>query len=191
MSSASPSAFPWSRTASMCVTSSRTSGRSRLAPDPPPDPTRAKLPDQGGGPLVADVLTASDLQIYPSRPYCVSRSLVEAMAAGCVILAWDSPAVREFIAPNQTGLIVPPDDPEAAERLARKALSDLGFRPAFGSFGRGGTGPLVLRSGRNLTGVGRSLRQFAHWNAVIESCMSFSFIKRFRLNLRRFGAGIA
>ena len=136
---------------------------------------------------MADVLAASDLHVLPEPDHTACPgSLVEAMAAGCVILAWDSPAVREFIAPNQTGLIVPPDDPEAAERLARKALSDLGSPPAFG-LGRGGTSPLVLRSGRNLTGVGRSLRQFAHWNAVIESCMSFSFIKRFRLNLAVWG----
>ena len=74
---------------------------------------------------MAEVLAASDLHVYASRPYCVSRSLVEAMVTGCLILAWDSPAIREFITPNQTGMIVAPDDPEAAERLARKALSDL------------------------------------------------------------------
>jgi glycosyltransferase involved in cell wall biosynthesis len=74
--------------------------------------------------LVAEALAASDLHVYPSRPYCVSRSLVEAMAASCIILAWDSPAVREFITPGQTGLIVAADDPEVAESMARKALSD-------------------------------------------------------------------
>ncbi len=101
-----------------------------LAADPPPDPARLWLLDHATRSLVAEVLAASDLHVYPSRPYCVSRSLVEAMAAGCIVLAWDSPAVREFIAPGQTGLIVPADDSEAAEFMARKALSDpAGHRP--------------------------------------------------------------
>jgi glycosyltransferase involved in cell wall biosynthesis len=96
-----------------------------MGADPPPDPARLWLLDHAAQPLVSEVLAASDLHVYASRPYCVSRSLVEAMAAGCVILAWDSPAVREFITPNQTGLVVPPDDPDEAERLAREALRNF------------------------------------------------------------------
>jgi glycosyltransferase involved in cell wall biosynthesis len=101
-----------------------------LAADPPPDPARLWLLDHAPRSLVVEVLAASDLHVYASRPYCVSRSLVEAMAAGCLILAWDSPAVREFLTPDETGLFVPPDDSAAAESIARKALSDLAaYRP--------------------------------------------------------------
>ena len=40
---------------------------------------------------LAEVLAASDLHIAPGRPYPVARSLLEAMAAGCVVLASDTP----------------------------------------------------------------------------------------------------
>jgi glycosyltransferase involved in cell wall biosynthesis len=74
--------------------------------------------------VVADLLTVSDLHVYASRPYVVSRSLLEAMAAGCVVLAWDSEPVREFLTHAETGLLVSPDDPESAIRLALGALTD-------------------------------------------------------------------
>ena len=55
---------------------------------------------------VAEVLAASDLHIAPSRSYPVARSLLEAMAAGCVVLASDTEPHREVITPGQTGLLV-------------------------------------------------------------------------------------
>jgi len=95
-----------------------------LAADPPPDPDRIWFLDAVAPPVVAEVLVASDLHVYPSRPYPVSRSLAEAMAAGCVVLAWDTPAVREFLTPDHDGLVVAAGDDDAAERLARAALRD-------------------------------------------------------------------
>ena len=95
-----------------------------LAADPPPDPDRLWFLDAVAPPVVAEVLVASDLHVYPSRPYPVSRSLAEAMAAGCVVLAWDTPAVREFLTPDHDGLVVAAGDDDAAERLARAALRD-------------------------------------------------------------------
>ena len=135
MSSVSPSAAPVRHTRHRCAFRQvRTSARSRWALDPPPDPARLWLLDHAAQPYgFFEVVAASDpCTSTLTKPYCVSRSLVEAMAAGCVILAWDSPAVREFITPSQTGLIVPPDDPEAAERLARKALGDLASHQPLG-----------------------------------------------------------
>ena len=55
---------------------------------------------------VAEVLAASDLHVAPGRPYPVARSLLEAMAAGCVVLASDTEPHREVIAPGETGLLV-------------------------------------------------------------------------------------
>jgi glycosyltransferase involved in cell wall biosynthesis len=74
--------------------------------------------------IVAEVLAASDLHVYASRPYGVSRSLLEAMASGCVVLAWDAAPVREFVTHGQTGLLVKPENPDAAERLALAVLAD-------------------------------------------------------------------
>jgi glycosyltransferase involved in cell wall biosynthesis len=74
--------------------------------------------------VVAGLLAASDLHVYMSRPYAVSRSLAEAMAAGCVILAADTPPVREILTHGETGLLVPAADPDACERQALAVLAD-------------------------------------------------------------------
>jgi glycosyltransferase involved in cell wall biosynthesis len=68
--------------------------------------------------VVAELLAASDLHVYPSRPYVVSKSLVEAMSSGCVVLGLDTPALREFIAPGETGHLVVGDELAAWEHRA-------------------------------------------------------------------------
>jgi glycosyltransferase involved in cell wall biosynthesis len=95
-----------------------------LARQPLHDPGRVWFVDLARPSQVADVLAASDLHVYPSRPYPVARSLLEAMGAGCVVLAADAPPVREVIEPGRTGLLAPDDDPDAWERLALEALRD-------------------------------------------------------------------
>jgi glycosyltransferase involved in cell wall biosynthesis len=101
-----------------------------LAQRPPPDPERVWFLDAVPPGVVAEVLAASDLHIYPSRPYVVSRSLLEALSAGCVVLAADDAPVREFITHGLTGLLVPAADMEAWERQARAVLDDqASYRP--------------------------------------------------------------
>jgi glycosyltransferase involved in cell wall biosynthesis len=97
---------------------------------PPHDAQRFRLLGRARPETVAELLALSDLHVYPSRPYVVSRSLVEAMARGAIVLAWDSAPVREFITDGRTGLLAAPDDAEAAERLALAALADpAAYRP--------------------------------------------------------------
>jgi glycosyltransferase involved in cell wall biosynthesis len=101
-----------------------------LARTPPHDPERVWFLDAVPQPVVAEVLAVSDLHVYPSRPYAVSRSFVEAMSAGCVLLGTDTPPVREFVTNGQTGQLVPGDDPDAWERTALTVLDDQpGHRP--------------------------------------------------------------
>lgn len=92
--------------------------------EPPVDPERfwmlGSLPTAG----VAALLATSDLHIDASRPYIVSRATIEAMASGAVVLASESAPIREFIEPGRTGLLAPPDDPEAMARLALEVLDD-------------------------------------------------------------------
>lgn len=95
-----------------------------LSQQPPTDPDRLWFLGAVGPDVVADVLAASDLHVYASRPYVVARSLVEAMASGCVILAADTAPVREFLAQGSTGLLLPADDPAAWERQALAVLAD-------------------------------------------------------------------
>jgi len=97
---------------------------------PPHDPERLWFLGELAPDGVAELLAASDLHVYASRDYAVARSLVEAMASGCVVLAWDTPPVREFVTNGQTGLFVPSDDADARERRALDVLSDpAAFRP--------------------------------------------------------------
>jgi glycosyltransferase involved in cell wall biosynthesis len=96
-----------------------------LTRNPPSDPSRFWNLGLCAPDLVAELLGVSDLHVYPSRTYSVARSMVEAMSAGSVVLAWNTAPVREFLDHELTGLLVPPEDPEAAERLALKVLDDL------------------------------------------------------------------
>jgi glycosyltransferase involved in cell wall biosynthesis len=79
---------------------------------------------------VAEALAASDLHVYPGRAFPVSRSLLEAMAAGCVVLAADTEPVREVLTHGQSGLLLDPADVDAWERQALAVLDDPAtFRP--------------------------------------------------------------
>jgi glycosyltransferase involved in cell wall biosynthesis len=80
--------------------------------------------------VVAEVLAASDLHLAPSRSYPVARSLLEAMAAGCVVLASDTEPHRELITPGENGLLVAAGDADSMVRQALAVLSDrAAFRP--------------------------------------------------------------
>jgi glycosyltransferase involved in cell wall biosynthesis len=103
-----------------------------LAQTPPHDPQRLWFLDEVRPAVVAELLTASDLHVYASRPYPVGRSLLEAMAAGCVVLAADTAPVREVLTHGETGLLVPPVDFEAWERQALAVLRDLAGHRALG-----------------------------------------------------------
>ena len=72
--------------------------------------------------VVADLLTISDLHVYPSRPYPVARSLMEALSAGCVVLAADNEPLRELITHGQTGLTVDAEDLDTWEKQALAIL---------------------------------------------------------------------
>jgi glycosyltransferase involved in cell wall biosynthesis len=95
-----------------------------LETSPAVDPARMWFLDSIPPAQVAEVLGASDLHVYPSQPYVVSTSMLEAMAAGCVVLAWDTAPAREFITHGQTGLLATPDDLDDALGQARAVLED-------------------------------------------------------------------
>ena len=97
---------------------------------PPHDPQRLWMLGSVPPETVAEVLTVSDLHVYPSRPFPVSRSMLKALASGCMVLASDSEPVREIITDGQTGLLAAGNDPESWERQACAVLDDLaGHRP--------------------------------------------------------------
>ncbi len=87
------------------------------------------VPPQG----VAQVLAASDLQVYPSRVHAASRSLTEAMASGCTILAGDQAPNREFLEHDASAILVPPGEDDAWLAQAGRMLDEPG---AFAHLGR-------------------------------------------------------
>ena len=93
-----------------------------MAQQPPPDADRLWFVGPSSPTVVAEVLAASDLHIAPSRSYPVARSLLEAMATGCVVLASDTDPHREVVAHGRTGLLV---DGRDMDGLARQALAVL------------------------------------------------------------------
>jgi glycosyltransferase involved in cell wall biosynthesis len=95
-----------------------------LGREPLHDPERVWFLGPVPPAVVAAVLAASDLHVYPGRPFAVARSLVEALAAGCVVLAWDTEPVREFLTHGRTGLLVAPEDSDGQSRQALAVLDD-------------------------------------------------------------------
>ena len=84
---------------------------------------------------VPDVMASLDALVHPAiQPEPFGRVLVEAMAAGCAVVASDVGAVREVV--GDAGALVPPGDaPALAMRLAALA-ADPARRAALGAAGR-------------------------------------------------------
>ena len=78
-------------------------------------------------PEMVAVMRASDAHLYLTVPFVLSWSLLDAMACGCLLVASDTPPVREFLEDGVTGLLVPGGegalaDPEALAARIEAAL---------------------------------------------------------------------
>jgi glycosyltransferase involved in cell wall biosynthesis len=107
-----------------------------LSVDPPVDPSRFWTLGTVAPDVVAGVLAASDLHVYPSRSYPLSRSVLQAMATGRVVLASDDAPVREAIRPGVDGLLADPRDPDDWVRFARRVLGDPAGHASLGESAR-------------------------------------------------------
>jgi glycosyltransferase involved in cell wall biosynthesis len=84
---------------------------------------------------LARLLAISDLHIYLTVPFVLSWSVFDALACGAVVLASDTPPVRDVIAAERTGLLVPFFEVDAYVEAADRVLHD----PAkFAPLGRAG-----------------------------------------------------
>jgi glycosyltransferase involved in cell wall biosynthesis len=71
------------------------------------------------------LLQLSTVHVYLTYPFVLSWSLLEAMSAGCAIVASDTQPLREAIAHNETGKLVNFFDPSALSQT----VCDLLDRP--------------------------------------------------------------
>jgi glycosyltransferase involved in cell wall biosynthesis len=77
-----------------------------------------------------------DVFVLPSRFEGFPLALLEALLAEKAVVATDVGSVAEAVLPDQTGLLVPPDDPAALAAAIQKLLSDEALRRRLGAAGR-------------------------------------------------------
>lgn len=70
-------------------------------------------------PQVAETLKGTDVFVNPSFNEGLPRTVLEAAAAGCIVIATDVGSTREIIIDQQTGFLIPPHD---VESLSTKLL---------------------------------------------------------------------
>ncbi len=85
---------------------------------------------------VADFLRAADLFVHPSREEGFSNAILEAMAAGLPVVAFDVGGNSEAVVDGETGLLVPPDDHGKLADAIASLLRDPDRARAMGEAGR-------------------------------------------------------
>ena len=82
------------------------------------------------------LLQISTVHVYLSYPFVLSWSLLEAMSAGCAIVASDTAPVREAVRQGQTGQLVDFFDPKQLSKEVVRLLADQAERTRLGENAR-------------------------------------------------------
>jgi glycosyltransferase involved in cell wall biosynthesis len=82
------------------------------------------------------ILARCQVVVLPSYGEGISRSLIEAAAAGKPIVASDVPGCREVVIDGQNGILVPPKDSDALAKAIGQLLGDPALRARMGQAGR-------------------------------------------------------
>ena len=85
---------------------------------------------------IATVWARAHIAVLPSRREGLPKSLLEAAACGRPMVATDVPGCREVAIPDQTGLLVPPDDPSALAAAIETLANDAALRARYGRAAR-------------------------------------------------------
>ncbi|HEU5274871.1 MAG TPA: glycosyltransferase family 4 protein [Xanthobacteraceae bacterium] len=85
---------------------------------------------------IATVWARAHIAVLPSRREGLPKSLLEAAACGRPMIATDVPGCREVAIPNETGLLVPPDDAAALAQAIERLAQAPDLRARFGAAAR-------------------------------------------------------
>ena len=100
------------------------------------DPARVHFPGRLSYEELRQVYRASSVHVYLTRPFVLSWSMLEAMAAGCALVASATAPVHEVIEDRQNGLLVDFFSPEQIAERVGQLLADPGQRAALGRAAR-------------------------------------------------------
>jgi glycosyltransferase involved in cell wall biosynthesis len=85
---------------------------------------------------IATLWARAHIAVLPSRREGLPKSLLEAAACGRPMIASDVPGCREVVRPGETGLLVPPDQPEALAAAIEELASSPDLRARYGAAAR-------------------------------------------------------
>ncbi len=78
----------------------------------------------------------ANLFVFPSRHEGMPNAVLEAMAAGLPVVASRIAGNEELVVDGETGLLVPPEAPDALRAALRPLLEDAALRRSMGAAGR-------------------------------------------------------
>jgi len=82
------------------------------------------------------LMQLSSVHVYLTYPFVLSWSLLEAMSAGCAIVASDTQPVREVIRHKETGMLVDFFDSDAISKAICDLLDEPEIRRKMGALAR-------------------------------------------------------
>jgi len=97
---------------------------------------RLRFAGWAGREEMPELLRRADLFVFPSRDEGMPNAVLEAMAAGLPVVATRISGNEEVVADGETGLLVPPDDPDALAGALAGLLADAALRRQLGAAGR-------------------------------------------------------